>query len=90
MEHRDFEKEANGQRGYYISFEELIGNLFYILNCTDTFIDEFTFDLFDQYLKYTKEKFKEKIIKIRSYTTFFDWRDIIEHGVFAPFQNDSN
>ena len=79
---------SDDKQSYYIKFEELIGIVFSILNCTDEVIDKMPFDIFNEYIKCTKIKFEENMIKIESSVSYFDWREIEEHGIFTPYQND--
>ncbi len=88
MKTRDYDYLEDDTRSYYIKFEELIGNVFSILNCTDDFIDDMSFAVFDKYLEYTKAKFIENNIRIVSFVSFFDWEEINEHGIFEPYTND--
>lgn len=87
METRDF-IEHNGERVYVIKFEELISNVFYMLNCSDVFIDSITSDLFDEYIKYTKAKFKQHGIEAFCEAGFWGHTEMERNGIFTTYKND--
>lgn len=89
METRELEVIGKDKYRYFVYYEELISNIFYMLNCAGIEAYDIKMDLFEIYRQYTKKVFNENNIRIASFVSCADYNSISEHGYFVFYKDDS-